>query len=478
VGNPDPLGLEAWVGGQLAPGVPRIRDRKAFHDPVLGTHTLHPHEVALLDAPLLQRLRYISQTGLAYLTFPGARHSRFEHVVGTATLVERFAQALQGRGTAIPPAALLELRIAALLHDVGHAFFSHTSEALYGQDAALVRYREARFSQKGPGEVLSHAIVTTDAFRRHFAQLCARYDLELDLDRIAGFIVGEPPPDGRAYLAEIISGPFDVDKLDYIHRDAHATGLRLVVDLDRFFYSITAAQAEDGRLRLAITAPEPLEQLIFSKMLLFATVYHHHKVKACDCLVRGAVAWARARGRDLGGSPLATPADHLRVTDIDFLTDADNPLVARLRHRRLLHRIVALSVGTVPDWEQVAYGLVQASEAPGGLDQIGAEIHRALPPDVRAAVLPEEIWLDIPARPRLKELSLARVARGQLAPVSAEELFPTTGWLNAYGTFRSRGHVFGPQEHAPAIYAAAAGVLSDRLGMRIDRDRVRAICHW
>jgi len=141
------------------------------------------------------------------------------------------------------------------------------------------------------------------------------------------------------HLAEIINGPFDVDKLDYIHRDAHATGLRIVVDLDRFFYAMDTIEIPEGNplglrpgTHLAIRWVQPLEQLAFSKMMLHSTVYLHHKVKACDCLLAGAIDLARRDGTPIG-SALGNHAGFLRLTEGEVLTDRGNPLADRLRNR-------------------------------------------------------------------------------------------------------------------------------------------------
>jgi hypothetical protein len=75
----DSLGIVDWVASQLPSEITPVREAKAIHDPLLGTNLFKPHEIALLDTPLVQRLRYITQTGLVYLTFPGARHTRLEH---------------------------------------------------------------------------------------------------------------------------------------------------------------------------------------------------------------------------------------------------------------------------------------------------------------------------------------------------------------------------------------------------------------
>lgn len=98
----DPLGIEGWVDDALSQREPvRSRDSKAVHDPLLGTNLFRPEEVALIDTVLLQRLRSIAQTGLVYLTYPAARHSRFEHTLGCVTLVDRYVDALRLRGVEI-----------------------------------------------------------------------------------------------------------------------------------------------------------------------------------------------------------------------------------------------------------------------------------------------------------------------------------------------------------------------------------------
>lgn len=148
----DPLSLAPWVETMLDEPS-RVRSEKAVHDPVLGTHVFQPHEIALLDTPLLQRLRYISQ-------------------------MERFIGALNSRPARpdVTPRETAELRVAAILHDCGHAFFSHASELVYRYLPPLVELRrEPEFAAKGPGELLSYCIVVSQPFRAFFRRLCENY---------------------------------------------------------------------------------------------------------------------------------------------------------------------------------------------------------------------------------------------------------------------------------------------------------------
>jgi HD superfamily phosphohydrolase len=114
---------------------------KHINDPIWGTITLHPWEVALLDTPLVQRMRGVKQLGLAHLVFPTATHDRFSHACGVVEAVERMmdhvgrntkARVRSGRAEdASPTIADAErylIRLAALIHDVGHGPFSHAIE--------------------------------------------------------------------------------------------------------------------------------------------------------------------------------------------------------------------------------------------------------------------------------------------------------------------------------------------------------------
>lgn len=499
------LDLDSWVGNMLD-GVPQVRGPKAVHCPVLGTHILHRHEIAILDTPLMQRLRYISQTGFAYLTFPGARHSRLEHTLGAVILAERYAQAInarQDKRVSIGDITRFELRMAALLHDVGHALFSHGSELIYQNEPAFRSLKKVPdFSDSKAHETVSHLIITTKSFRTFFADMCDQYSVRLDLDRIAGWIIGRPDKPESAFLAEIINGPFDVDKLDYIHRDAHATGLRIVVDLDRLFYAVDTVNVKKGGsmkwspgTHLVLHTAQPLEQLVFSKMMLYSTVYHHHKVKACDCLLAGAIEYAKREGSSLGES-LQKHTGFLDLTEGELLANRENPLARRLRDRVLTYRSMEISVNTVEGWMEsegkradlqdanvnpsiyhLSKFLGDRENAVRNQKELNQQVYDLLPDTIKCSVLPEEIWVDLPEIPKFKEVSLALVLLGE-DPIPADQVFPTEGWTNAYSSYRHSGHVFSPRHVVREVYHVAQSVLADRFGIRLKKDSVSAFCHW
>ena len=258
----------------LAPTHPvlPVKRSKVIHDNLWGTVRFSWRELVLIDSPLMQRLRDVHQTGLAFHVYPSARHSRFEHCLGAATIASRVFDALlqKQRGelhdiaNRIGPAANAhesilrlkqELRLAALLHDTGHSLFSHTSERVYGELDLLAKASRELSSfvgkQKGAGEVLSFCLVLTPAVGKLLERAGNRligdqasddYAGPIDLRNVALIIVGRSSHPYLQFLGDIVSSGFDADKLDYLLRDATAAGLPLRYDIDRYLYDVRLEQ--------------------------------------------------------------------------------------------------------------------------------------------------------------------------------------------------------------------------------------------
>src|SRR5688500_18917881 len=111
--------------------VMQVLMQRLIRDPIFGYLSLRPYEVLIVDSPLYQRLRGIFQTALAFLTYPSSIHTRFEHSLNSLNLASRVIHALIVKGVYISPTSEAEIRLAALLHDIGHCIFSHGSEFFY-----------------------------------------------------------------------------------------------------------------------------------------------------------------------------------------------------------------------------------------------------------------------------------------------------------------------------------------------------------
>ena len=259
-----------FFGAQPSRPFSLLKREKVIHDPLWGTNSYYWPELALIDSPVLQRLRFIHQTGLAYHVYPSARHSRFEHSLGIVTIASRIFEALferysdtiltianekeisHGRDSIATTHRLKhELRLAALLHDTGHSLFSHASERVYSRIGLLQEAAEELSDligkEKGSGEVLSFCIAKTKSVaallerarqKVRAGDLRENEDWDLDLDNVALLIVGSARHPHLQFMGDIISSGLDADKLDYMLRDASSAGLPLRYDLERYLYTV------------------------------------------------------------------------------------------------------------------------------------------------------------------------------------------------------------------------------------------------
>ncbi len=315
----------------------RCSGTKVIHDCVWGTVMFYPWEIEIIDSPLLQRLRHINQLGLAVLTYPSAHHSRFEHTLGVVSVVSQMISSVTRHDSigmsnslpTIPPSHQRRLRLAALLHDVGHCFFSHLSESIYGTFAEMVSLKatEPIFAGAQPHEILGYIIINTPSFVSFFEK-DINYPFEEGesaeelLAEVGRMIVGAPVPvrDGvrASYLTEMINGQFDADALDYLRRDSYATGLALSYHIDRFLYKLRLADRvdEDGIVERHLTVPvsgiTTVEEMVFSKLMLTRYIYQHQKVLAVESLIGDMVSGMQKHGL------LTHPCDFLSFCDGDI----------------------------------------------------------------------------------------------------------------------------------------------------------------
>jgi hypothetical protein len=240
-------------------------------DPVHGLITFSDREWRVVDTRAFQRLRGVQQLALTNLVYPSARHSRFEHCMGAAHVAGRLARTLKDRGGADLDVG--RVRMAALVHDIGHGSFSHVSEEVFevlsGADrvhekisAAIVRHDPA----------VSKAIGKTDA------------------NWIAELLAGEGHARRRSVERDIVAGPADIDKLDYLLRDSHFCGVNYGrYDLDKMVETARTVSA-GGETYLAFHEDGlyALEEMLLARYHMHRQVYGHKTRVGIDrMLVRG-----------------------------------------------------------------------------------------------------------------------------------------------------------------------------------------------
>jgi len=482
-----------------------LKGPKVFNDALLGNLLFARHEVAVIDCPVLQRLRRIKQTGLVYYVFPSATHSRFEHSLGAAALSERCFDAIQeraaveGTGPLGDPhrteGDLAHLRMAALLHDVGHGLCSHASEQIYELLSDMQEFKNnPEYASNQPGEILSYLIVKSPTFQRWFEEnVIQGCQAKLDLDRISKLILGKHDNPELYFLANIISSAYDCDKLDYIARDSYYCGLALTVDLPRFYSMISTARFKERRV-LVLRSYVPLEQILFSKLTLFGSVYHHQKVKCLDSMLRSMVEHVvenpeQARFRLRGGTSVsfADPVQYLYATDDEFFNQSDGfgdeyvqGMLKRFRNRDLFVRCLEISRRTVTrsNWDE--YGrqsLIDLAKLPKELADVEIEIHKRLAPPERGRCNRHDIRLSIPGLPGIKTGNALIQTTKDANVENIERYFPLEQWADAYAHNKWRSFVYAPREIATSVRDAAISVLWDRAKIELDREKSNQTCH-
>ena len=350
-------------------------DDKVIHDPIWGCVKFYGWEVSIIDTPLFQRLRDIYQVGLGVFTYPAARHSRFEHSLGVVAIAARMIESLRSQNLGfihISEYEVNDVRLAALLHDIGHCFYSHLSESFYGtlpEFIALQKYFNAKWSVKPkPHEIFSYMIINSPSFISFLKDnqildnqyVIASGGLDELMVRIGNMIIGVSnfgrKHEGKqekkySFLTRLINGDIDADKLDYIKRDSYTSGLPLTFDVERLLYKMTLREPEGSneyQLVVDISGITAVEEITFSKLMLNHYIYHHHKVLATEVMAKDIALALIELGK------IKHPCDFLRYTDktVEALADNDtlipfnkyqctHPLgyfVKRIKHRYLPKR--------------------------------------------------------------------------------------------------------------------------------------------
>lgn len=274
---------------------------QSLRDSIHRNIHLEDWALGLVDAREMQRLRRVRQLGTASLVYPGANHTRFEHALGAHKLAQDASRAL-----GLDPDAAKHVQAAALLHDIGHGPFSHLFEEVeHGRrheefSADLVQW-------SGINDLLQKA--------------------QLDPKRVIQLLLGKGPH-GR-----IVSGDIDVDRMDYLVRDAHYTGLRVSVDPERLLSVMTL---RDGEFLVREEGLTACESLLVARFLMYPSVYFHHTCRAGETMVVNAVRDIISNGADY---------DAIRVMDDNELTSAlkagtrySREIAERLDDRRLYKR--------------------------------------------------------------------------------------------------------------------------------------------
>lgn len=454
----------------------RYRELKIVRDVIWGFHVFKPYEWALIDSPPFQRLRNIFQTSLAFLTYPCSVHSRFEHSLGAATVAARMLAAIELRWNDLEPTLTMETKLAALLHDLCHGPFSHSSEKYYEQlrttEGTLIfeeiKKSQPLFAGASASEIMTHLMLTTHSFRGLWEQIKDMYKetpilKSVRLDRIANMIIGVDAEigDDVRFHRQIVNGPFDADKLDYLPRDGYFTGLNIVVDIERLLHTVTVTgDAGIREIGVVASGASVLEQVIFAKTQLYSSVYNHHKVRAAHQLLIQLFQLMAKKQYKPGGRDLRDPVSYAVLDDYDLLhavtEDKEiNEHVQKIKQRVLPKRALIISYPCFQDDE--------SRENFNNLDKAAlSDIESEISSQLR--LRDEEVILDLPESPRLGGTGQALVQIGSTSKDSLplQEIYPAGAWAKAYAGYRKIAYLFTTAGDRRAVGMRAKEILASR----------------
>lgn len=272
-----------------------IKSVGEIRDPIYGYIYITEVEREIIDTRPVQRLRRIKQLSGAHLTYPGAEHSRFSHSLGAMYLAGMMGTRFAEMGY-IDEDDVQKIRIAGLLHDVGHGPFSHMYEEV------LDKHRD--MTHEDIGQWLIRETELKDILGKY------GYSTE-ELSKLAvGRLEGREKP----FLSQVIASQFDVDIMDYLVRDSYFTGVEYGnIDVNRLIHSIDVME---NMLAMDIAALYALEAFIIARYEMFKAVYFHRTVRAAEVMTVRAMDYANEA---LGFTSFQSPEDYLRLDDSSVL---------------------------------------------------------------------------------------------------------------------------------------------------------------
>lgn len=305
---------------------------KIFSDPIENYITLEDWEVALVNTQLFQRLRYIRQLGLAYLTYPTLGYCRFEHTLGVRARLEQLVQNLRENLAGVKsPQNLSHLldgnnfkiaKLAALCHDIGHCIFSHVSESVINSLEGTESYPSAKYliekfsAYAGKhipmAEVFAVSIVTS----WHFINFINKINLATSFTKAQKIAVstahlimgmplkGEPT---SVFWGQLFNSGIDADKLDYMLRESHSSGIPIGVSLAWLLKKIKLFEVSEGNLPKELRSridklfksdekfvvlgldkggQFAFEEFCIARLALYEKIYLHQKIRAAESYLR------------------------------------------------------------------------------------------------------------------------------------------------------------------------------------------------
>ncbi|WP_418282755.1 HD domain-containing protein [Halorubrum sp. DTA98] len=387
--------------------------------------TVHDHieidgvAADLVDTPAVQRLRHVKQLGTVQLVYPSANHTRFEHSLGVYHLARQALDHLDIGGSRAE-----RIEAAALLHDVGHGPFSHNIEALTHRHTG--KYHDDVDELLHEGEVGA-------VLRDH----------DLDPSRIAELVAGE------GTYGALISGELDVDRMDYLVRDAYHTGVPYgTIDTGRFVRELTFTDVDGDDATGSTPAlvldegnVQTAESLLLARALMNPVVYTHHVARISKAILRRAAS-------ELLSASETTATELRRMDDHDLLSAlrgcGETAELCRRYDERDLYKLAV--------WAEY-------DDVPERVHEADHDAERALEREIasEADVDRDSVILDVPPEPSMRESTARVTVSGEVRRLERQS--PLVSALRTAQRNQWRLGVYAPDADTDRVGRAAAAVL-------------------
>lgn len=345
---------------------------KLIKDPVHGDVLVARDDLALLDSPKVQRLRRIKQIGLGHLVYPGANHTRFEHSLGTLYIAGELSTRM-----GFETEDRRKIMISALIHDLGHGPFSHTSEnfAMAASDIDHTKLTRKEILNGQTSEILS--------------------SMDLDPGEIADIASGM---DGE--LGRLLHSQVGVDRMDYLMRDAHYTGVAYgVIDYERI---ISTLIFHGGEVVIREKGRQAAESLLVARFLMYPAVYLHHVSRIADAMMFRALEELNRQG--ISVEMIMEMDDLTLLSTLKGRNGIAGEMARRILDRDLFKRAVYLPSDKLPDLDK----LLKISENRAKSRSLEDEIAES------AGITPGSVLVDIQGRPSFDEMGIKILANGRV----------------------------------------------------------------
>lgn len=344
-----------------------------------------PRIKRIIDTAAFRRLSSISQLGLVAYVYPGATHTRFEHSLGVYFNALQFVTQLETHSffrSAISEEDVCCFILAALLHDIGHWPFCHAIEDL------------------GLPNVPRHELLAARLVLHGELSECIGNDWNLDPQRIIDLLNPDKSAQktrATSILSSMLSGPIDIDKMDYLERDSVHAGVPYGRNFDRHrLIRSLCIHPEKNTIALSEKGKTAIEMMIFARYIMFSEVYWHHAVRSATAMLQN-VVWECANAhRSLPFADQWLEYDDAEMKHSILQLSKDQPWETCTRgifgsHRNLYKRLVEFDSQNEPLWHQKLSTLTAAE-----LRTTAAKLAREISENIGVSCCPFDLLIDVP----------------------------------------------------------------------------------